>query len=146
MNLLWVRHGHSCHGVQNIIADLRGCRGLTEQGVRQSKALGARLQARRNEWTVVLTSPVLRALQTAEHVCAALEIPKPILDKDLRELIPGQADGLSREKYQEIYGAFDLIQEPERPFSPGGESWSQFEQRVEATIDNWTIRYNRKIL
>lgn len=55
---------------------------------------------------------------------------------------PGQADGLSWEDYRLCYGAFELQADPDRPFAPGGESWSDFVGRVRATLDRFAERFD----
>jgi probable phosphoglycerate mutase len=120
-----------------MIADVRGCEGLTETGVQQAQALAARLRTwpQREAWATVLSSPVRRALETAKHVGEALGAPEIVLRDDLRELAPGEADGLLRDDYRSRYGAFNPADEPDHPFAPKGESWNQFERRVAATLD-----------
>lgn len=56
-------------------------------------------------------------------------------DCDSCELHPGDADGLTWDEYAARYGAFNMLQEPERPFAPGGESWSVFIHRTRTTVD-----------
>ena len=138
MNLLLVRHGHSHHVLQDRIADVRGCDGLTETGVRQAQALANRLAAlasSNGKRATVVSSPVPRALQTARHIADALAAKDVALNPDLRELAPGDADGLRRTDYVSRYGAFDPGVERDRPFAPAGESWNQFELRVSATLE-----------
>ena len=52
----------------------------------------------------------------------------------LCELLPGQTDGLTWDAYRAQFGEFDLVAEPERPFSPGGENWLEFCGRVRRTL------------
>jgi phosphohistidine phosphatase len=53
-------------------------RHLTLEGRSQAKSLGARLRAYGCEPTHVWSSPLVRAVQTAELLVAGLECPKPV--------------------------------------------------------------------
>src|SRR5262249_15833709 len=81
----------------------------------------------------LLSSPVLRAYQTADVIAHMSEIPI-IPDRDLTEIHPGQAEGLPWDAYRSQYGEFDLVTDPTRPFAPGGENWLQFIGRVHTTL------------
>ena len=143
MRLVLIRHGESKHGLRGHIADVRTCTGLTPRGVQQALALAERLSAtgERLDSTFLLTSPVLRARQTAEILAEAFSGGTLSEDGNLRELLPGQAEGLSGAEYRSHYGAFDLIASPARPFAPGGESWADFVGRVRATLHDFAERF-----
>lgn len=133
MRLLLIRHGASLHTQRGLIS-IETCPGLAPDGHRQAGRLAARL-ARDFEGrgARLLASPVARARQTAEAVAAALRVEIED-DPDLKELIPGEADGLTREAHDARYGAFDPGADPARPFSPGGESWNDFDGRVRGLL------------
>lgn len=134
MRLVIIRHGASEHAARGLIAGPRGCPGLTLQGIDQVQALAARLRASREfaECTTILVSPVKRAVQTAEALFPVFPHAQILEEHRLIEVDPGEADGFTHDEYGERFGAFDLLAEPERVFAPGGESWSQFVQRVRA--------------
>ena len=134
MRLLLVRHGDSEHARRGLIADVAGCPGLTADGAAQAQRLAERL-GRTGEaaGAVLLSSPVLRARQTAAILAPGLRATVEAKG-DLRELIPGVADGLSWDQYRAVHGQFDALAQPDRPFSPGGESWNAFLARVKATM------------
>jgi probable phosphoglycerate mutase len=140
MRLLMIRHGHSRHAERGLIADVAACEGLSDAGRAQATALAERL-AREGAggWTLI-SSPVPRALQTAEIVEAALNQGAPALEPDLREQLPGDAEGLDWPAFQARFGPFNPREEPDRPFSPGGESWRQFEARVAALLTRLASR------
>jgi broad specificity phosphatase PhoE len=143
VRLILIRHGEAHHSFNGLIAGDRGCTGLTERGIAQSRALARRLLAtgELRDCVALLSSPVRRARQTADLLAAAL--PGAPLEEmpDLRELHPGDADGLSWDDYRARFGAFDLRAEPQRPFAPGGETWDAFTTRVRATLDGLAARY-----
>lgn len=143
MRLLLIRHGHSHHEVTNTIADLRGCQGLTPEGLAQARALSERVRHGPDdaEWPILLSSPVLRAHQTAEVLRESLRLDAIVPLPDLREQAPGEANGLQRDAYRARYGTFNPQHEPDRPFSPGGESWKDFESRVARTLEGLAQRY-----
>src|SRR5690242_16943223 len=126
MRLILIRHGASAHG--GIIARRSSCPGLTDEGFKQAHLLAGRFRTglEASDCHTVLSSPVLRAYQTAEVLASTMEILPIIQDNDLTEIYPGEAEGLSWDAYRSQYGEFDLVAEPSRPFAPGGESWLQF--------------------
>jgi broad specificity phosphatase PhoE len=126
--LYLIRHGESVPNVEPIIGGMRGDAGLTERGREQARLLEARLRAEGMRADQLYTSTLPRALQTAEYLSRALQLPA-IPDDDLHELRPGEADGLSVAEWRKRYGGFDSPMhtlDPFRAFSPGGESWAGF--------------------
>ncbi|HEY0733277.1 MAG TPA: histidine phosphatase family protein [Herpetosiphonaceae bacterium] len=144
MRLVLIRHAHSQHSQHGLIADLRGCTGLTDVGVQQAHVLANRLHisAEWQECAVVLASPVRRACQTAGILAHSLSRQPLREDADLRELLPGAADGMSWADYQARYGLFDPVAEPDRPFAPGGETWNGFLTRVQTTLHRLAAQYH----
>jgi len=132
--LILIRHGESRATVDGVVGGHASCRGLTDRGRRQAGALRERLRSTRElEADVLLTSVLPRAIETAQIVSPAFGDLEPEQDCDLCELHPGECDGLGWADYRERYG-FDMRAEPERPMSPGGESLSSFQARVEARV------------
>lgn len=137
MRILLVRHGESEHTGRGVIADMRGCTGLTARGLAQARTLGEWMVAREatsGVCDVLLSSPVLRARQTAAALAETVSIGSVTEDDGPCEVRPGEADGLTWEEYRARFGTFDLVAEPSRVFSPGGESWRDFTGRVGATM------------
>ncbi len=135
MRLILVRHGHSKHGDENIIAGKIGCKGLTEQGRQQAEQLARHLKNQPFSGDVLLSTSVKRAYQTAATVAAHINRPLQIHD-GLCELLPGDADGLSWTDYRQRYTEFDFAAHPDKPFAPNGESWNQFVDRVKITLNS----------
>lgn len=148
MRLILIRHGESLHSQRRLIAGIDSCPGLTERGFEQSRLLARRLEqtGELHETSQLLTSPVLRARQTAEILAPCF--PQCTLRDDVRlsELLPGEADGLRWPEYAARYEAFDLVTEPERPFAPGGESWQDFGVRVHALLDELAKSYQQETI
>ena len=130
--LVLIRHGQSVAMVERVAGGDRGCRGLSDLGHRQAAALAARLAATGElaDATVLLSSTLPRAVETAEAIRDALGGLPIGLDADLREWHPGEGDGLTWEEWERRFGGFDTAVEPYRPLSPGGESWAEFQLRA----------------
>jgi broad specificity phosphatase PhoE len=165
---LWiVRHGQSAGNVARDAADAAGLAAididirdvdvpLSDLGGRQADALGrwfaALPKAERPE--VVLTSPYVRARQTARAICEAGGVAEaarqPVVDERLREREFGLWDRLTtagvREKFPDqaeqraIMGKFY-----HRP--PGGESWADVILRLRSALDTLSLHHaDRRVL
>lgn len=165
---MWlVRHGQSAGNVAQEAADEAGLAvidipvrdmdvPLSALGHRQAEALGgwfARMpEDERPE--VVLSSPYVRARETAEAICRAggvsRDVERLLIDERLREREFGIFDRLTtlgvREKYPEqaehraLLGKFY-----HRP--PGGESWADVILRVRSALDTISLHHaDRRVL
>lgn len=142
MRLLLIRHGESAHAQLGLVAGERGCPGLTRRGQDQARALRQRLAATGPQADVLLSSTVPRARQTAFLLAPALPSTDGIqFDRGLREPDPGEGDGLTIAQFAARYGSLDPSTHPDRPISPGGESWTDFVRRVRGTLDGLPARY-----
>jgi phosphohistidine phosphatase len=100
MKLYLIRHGHAPTALEaGVSSDAE--RPLSEKGVAQAKRAGEKLRQRGCAPSAFLTSPLKRALQTAELVSGALS-SEPRIYPPLANEIPGtellerlEADGLS---------------------------------------------------
>jgi len=135
MRLILIRHGDAHAGLTGIVGGPTGCAGLTPLGRHQAEALRDRL-ALSGELApeVFLTSELPRAIETAEIIAPALGIGVAGRDCDLCEVHTGDADGTRWADYSSLFGAFDMMAEPDRPFAPGGDSWNGFHHRVHSTM------------
>lgn len=165
---LWiVRHGQSAGNVARDLADAAG-HGvididvrdvdvpLSDLGHRQAGALGHWFAAlpgsERPE--VVLSSPYVRARQTAKAICetggVADEAKTPVVDERLREREFGLWDRLTtagvRAKYPEQADQRALLGKfYHRP--PGGESWADVILRLRSALDTVSLHYaDRRVL
>ena len=93
--MLWLlRHAEAADGLPD------DERPLTEQGTRQAEAVGRALARIGASIDVCLSSPKLRALQTAQLACEPLGIPVEVVPAlagepfDVRELVAGLGDVL----------------------------------------------------
>jgi broad specificity phosphatase PhoE len=84
--------------------------------------------------SLLLSSPLTRALESARLLSDALGGLDPVVDPGWAEIDPGEADGISWEDFEVLYGPFDPLSNPDKPLAPGGESWSLFSARVEDAL------------
>jgi 2,3-bisphosphoglycerate-dependent phosphoglycerate mutase len=134
VRLLLIRHGESICSVDGVVGGAKGCTGLTPRGLEQAAALRDQMVRTGDVPDVVLASTLPRAIQTAEVVAEAFGVPVEQRD-DLCELVPGECDGGTWDDWRETYGSFDVTTEPDRPVSPGGESWNGFRARVLGVVE-----------
>jgi phosphohistidine phosphatase len=93
--MLWLlRHAEAADGVPD------DERPLTERGIRQAEAAGRALQTLGAAIDVCLSSPKLRAMQTAQYACAALGVEVTTERRlsgepfDVDDLVAGMGDVL----------------------------------------------------
>jgi broad specificity phosphatase PhoE len=165
---LWlVRHGQSQGNVARDAADLAGSQTididvsdvdvpLSELGHQQADAAGryfAGLPADERP-EVILSSPYLRARQTAEAICKAGALAggpaKPIIDERLREREFGIFDrlttiGIKAQFPEEAEHRKRLGKFYHRP--PGGESWADVILRLRSALNTINLHYcDRRVL
>jgi len=88
MDLILLRHGKA----EDFHADGDAARELVERGREQSRMAGRFLKS--TSWLpdIVLTSPLMRARQTADEFCQAAGLPSPVIQGWLASgMVPDQA-------------------------------------------------------
>ncbi|HEU0054320.1 MAG TPA: histidine phosphatase family protein [Longimicrobium sp.] len=164
-SVIWiVRHGESAGNVARDAADAAGLPmvdidvrdvdvPLSPLGERQAAALGrwyAEMRPKERP-TIVLTSPYVRAQQTAEAIRAAGGLEDPheefIVDERLREREFGILDRLThvgiRRKHPEQAELRALLGKfYHRP--PGGESWADVILRLRSALDTISLHYPKE--
>ncbi|HET7817534.1 MAG TPA: histidine phosphatase family protein [Sphingomicrobium sp.] len=164
---LWlVRHGQSQGNVAREAADAAGHHEiaidvrdvdvpLSELGQRQAEATGRWFASLGEDERpeVILTSPYLRARQTAEAICARGGLTGPtrlVIDERLREREFGVFDRLTtagiRNKYPEEAAHRSMLGKfYHRP--PGGESWADVILRLRSALNTINLHYcDRRVL
>jgi ribonuclease H / adenosylcobalamin/alpha-ribazole phosphatase len=128
---LLLRHGQTPNSVQKRYAGVSDVP-LTEAGVQQAAAAGQRLASA--GITAIVTSPLRRAVRTAEEVAAASGAPVEA-DEGFREADFGAWDGLTfaevRERWPAELAAW-LADPAVAP--PGGESFLDVSARVSGAL------------
>ncbi len=110
-HFFFLRHGES---EGNVVGMMQGRRDapLTERGREQVRKTAAWFGEQRIEIDAVLTSPLVRASETASIIAAANAYPEPVPSDPLTELYMGPFSGLTlheiRERYPEEYAAFTV--------------------------------------
>ena len=134
MTLLLIRHGESEGNVRGLIQGQRD-EPLTDRGREQAAAVAARLKADGGADRIV-SSPLGRALQTAEAIGSALDLPV-MTDDRLMEYDFGELSGLTvseaHERYPDRSWLADRGDRP-RDMLPGEEGWSSFDTRIAAAF------------
>jgi phosphohistidine phosphatase len=111
-------------------------RGLTGKGLRQAEALGERLAALASPPALVLSSPLVRARQTAEAIASATGAPLEIESRlapgatilDLREALAGRAGPVATVGHQPDCSEIAFAVTGSDPgFSPGAMAQLELE-------------------
>jgi ribonuclease H / adenosylcobalamin/alpha-ribazole phosphatase len=128
---LLLRHGQTLMSVQKRYAG-RSDMPLTDLGVQQATAAAKRLASA--GIGVIVTSPLLRAVQTAQEVAATTGAPV-ITDDGFRETDFGAWEGLTFAEVRERWPAelTAWLADPELA-PPGGESFAQVRERVTGAL------------
>jgi probable phosphoglycerate mutase len=144
-----VRHGEAVCNAEEYIGGHNSCRGLTARGVRQVEVLAARL-ARTGELataTAFYTSILPRAIETGAIISSALGGASFVSTCSLCERHSGEADGLTWAEYGERYLRRSLPgDEPDRPLSPGGETWVDFVNRGADALTGLALAHPRELI
>ena len=122
-----IRHGETDW---NAIGRLQGHEDipLNENGKLQAEQCGLALNSLLNDgrkWEVVVTSPLMRAKQTAEIIAGILNIEEIVVDDGLIERDYGKASGLMRDEWRNVY--------PDGKFE-GAEEWDVLRDRVYSAV------------
>jgi 2,3-bisphosphoglycerate-dependent phosphoglycerate mutase len=161
-SVLWlVRHGESAGNVARAEAERRGSMhieitgrdvdvGLSPLGERQARAVGSWFarQPDSDRFTVVLSSPFLRARRTAELIVAGASRPartQIVIDERLREKEFGSLNRLTASGIRSVFPAEDERREVLGKFyyrPPGGESWCDVILRLRTLLDHIQLRYS----
>jgi broad specificity phosphatase PhoE len=123
--IVFVRHGQTAPNRDGLVLG-RADPELTEEGHRQAALLAAALAG--EPVTAILTSPLLRARQTAEPVGAACGVPV-VVDERLVEIDWGTWEG----RATGTLGQSDVERwKADKGAAPEGESLESLTQRVES--------------
>lgn len=165
---LWiVRHGESAGNVARDLAHAQGLSRieiaerdvdipLSDRGAEQAQALGRWFAALPDDERpqVVLTSPYVRAMRTAELIAAegglAPGTPVHCVDERLREREFGVLDGLTTQGIREIkpeQAEFRRVLGKFYHRPPGGESWADVILRLRSALDTLSLHHaERRVL
>ncbi|MFX0574559.1 histidine phosphatase family protein [Nocardia nepalensis] len=139
LRLILVRHGESWSNIDGTVAGEHTCRGLTDIGNRQARAVAEHLAAQQERLaiTTVYSTPVRRAVQTAEPIAHRLGV-------SLRPEFPyhqhGTAEGQRRHQISPD-PTLPPRQSPDDPLAPGADSWATAVHRVARMLDILATRH-----
>ena len=127
-----VRHGESRATVERFVGGPRSCTGLTDRGRLQAEALRNRLSAGHDvEATALFASNFPRALETANIIAPSIGSLPVSVDSGWGEHDPGpDCDGMTYDEFIERFGVPRWDGDPHDVVYPGGETISQFHDRV----------------
>jgi probable phosphoglycerate mutase len=128
--IYFVRHGETDWNFQRRIQGKTDIP-LNDTGRNQARETGRLLANRR--WDLVVSSPLVRARETAEIIAAELGMPEPVIVGDIAERNYGAAEGLD---YEQIEREF-----PNDAPVPGRESREEVTARVIPAIVELAQRY-----
>ncbi len=127
-----VRHGESRATIERFVGGPRSCTGLTDHGRLQAEALRNRLSAGHDvEATALFASNFPRALETANIIAPSIGSLPVSVDSGWGEHDPGpDCDGMTYDEFIERFGVPRWDGDPHDVVYPGGETISQFHDRV----------------
>lgn len=127
-----VRHGESRATIERFVGGPRSCTGLTDHGRLQAEALRNRLSAGHDvEATALFASNFPRALETANIIAPSIGSLPVSVDSGWGEHDPGpDCDGMTYDEFIERFGVPRWDGDPQDVVYPGGETISQFHDRV----------------
>ncbi|MEZ0396453.1 MAG: histidine phosphatase family protein [Anaerolineales bacterium] len=130
-HVVFLRHAESVGNAENRFqghADFP----LTERGLAQARALAERWRAERVTFDRAIASPLRRARQTAEIVCAALGLPLTF-DPGWMEINNGRMAGLTAEEEERLFPRPAFVT-PYTHYGETGESRWELYLRAGANI------------
>lgn len=107
---------------------------MNQTGIEQVKLAAQAIK--RDDWDLILTSPLGRARQTAEIIYDQVGFDEVLEEQLLIERSFGEAEGLSHEQWRQKYSNLDEI--------PGGESRTQLAIRSGVLLDNVSKQFAGK--
>lgn len=145
MKLYFIRHGESEANVCNEFADRPSSRhGLTAKGRRQVSTLARRIHE--VKITKIFSSPLLRAIQTAEILSTQFQTPYEI-NNALCEydcgILEGKSDAASWKVYEKVLYQWMMLEQWNERIE-GGESFNEIMSRFVPFIQKVTQDYRQQ--
>ena len=140
MKLILIRHGETHWNKDGLVQGGDSDIQLNDTGLEQARKLAVFLQNERI--TAILSSPLQRAMATAEVIASHHQLPVEI-DQGLRELKVGDLEGMSISKLTTTFSQFLLQrwQDRESIKLPNGESLAELQRRVWEVIERQLDRH-----
>jgi broad specificity phosphatase PhoE len=140
LKLILVRHGETHWNEAGLVQGGDSDIELNDTGLEQARKLAAFLES--EPITAVLSSPLQRAIATAEVIANHHQLPVEI-DQGLRELKVGDLEGMSVSSLRTTFSRFLLQwwQDGEAMKLPNGESLVELQQRAWKVIESLLERH-----
>ena len=139
-----MRHGQAQSNAGNFVSATNSTENkLTELGIAQVQKTAASFE----KPDIIISSPIMRARETAELMAEALQYSKEdiVVDERIKEIDPGELDGKPNSEFHEFFGCNYKTMFTKIP--KGGENLSGMRQRVGEFIYDIESKYeNKKIL
>lgn len=119
-----LRHGQTDWNINFLLQGVTDIP-MNETGIEQVRLAASAIKP--EDWDVILTSPLTRAIQTAEIIARHNGFSEIIEQELLIERSFGEAEGLSHEQWRAKYSNLDEI--------PGGESRTQLAERSKRLLE-----------
>lgn len=142
--LLFVRHAETVANRERRWQGQRHDGEITPRGYRQIEAVARRLADLRGSVAALYTSPLRRALETAQAIGQALDL-SPIVEPGFREIDFGQLDSLTSQEIRDRHPAFFAAWQRRDNLDltwPGGERRLDFHRRVRAALERVLNRHD----
>ena len=131
-----IRHGESNVTVDRILGGEKSCTGLSDLGRNQAQALRDRLSNEKTNINALYASTMPRAMETAKIIQPVLNVDELLLDSELVEHRPGDADGKHYDELEKLFGESDYYGRPHTSYATGAESLHGFHYRVSTALEN----------
>jgi len=140
LKLILVRHGETYWNKEGLVQGGDSDIELNDTGLEQARKLAAFLES--ESITTILSSPLQRAIATAEVIASHHQLPVEI-DQGLRELKVGDLEGISVSNLRTTFSRFLLQwwQDGEAMKLPNGESLVELQQRAWKVIEDLLERH-----
>jgi len=140
LKLILVRHGETHWNEAGLVQGGDSDIELNDTGLEQARKLAAFLES--EPITAILSSPLQRAIATAEVIANHHQLPVEI-DQGLRELKVGDLEGMSVSNLRTTFSRFLLQwwQDGEAMKLPNGESLVELQQRAWKVIESLLERH-----
>lgn len=139
-----IRHGEIESNVQKTYAGTSE-ESLNPNGERQVRLLSSHLEGK--GISRIYTSPLTRAVETAEILGQKLKVPV-IVEKELREILLGPLDGLSHTQviaqYPEVWKMWN--ETPAELRLEGMESLEAVQQRILSVLKKWCLSHSEETI
>jgi broad specificity phosphatase PhoE len=137
-----IRHGQSEGNAQELFQGQLDF-ALTPLGEDQARAFARWLKQQQVPWRALISSPLKRALQTAQLIAAEAGLPAPLLDPRLKEYCGGEMEGLGSAQIEARWPDYkDRPLDGRGDFSRfGGESYDAMQHRLGQFIAHYREQF-----